>query len=139
MKLDHRELRWALVRFLAARRDLHQAYRKCGATHDHDKSIPILEWRAADQAGNDSVMSEELQNLKDENERLRKSLALLHTYSLRVSEQHDTLLVQRDKLLDTCEAAASRVRDGYRADEYSTHLREQLEDAIGEFPRQKYA
>ena len=35
----------------------------------------------------DSVTPEETQKLKDENERLRKSLALLYTYSLRVHEE----------------------------------------------------
>jgi hypothetical protein len=98
----------------------------------------MLEWGAADQVGNDSVMSEELQDLKDENERLRKSLALLHTYSLRLQEQRDTLVVHRDKLLDACEAVASWMRDDYRADEYPRSLLEQLDDTIGEFPSHKY-
>jgi len=47
----------------------------------------------------------------------RKLLALLHTYSLRFQEQRDILLQERDKLLDACEAVATRMRDDYRSDE----------------------
>ena len=49
--------------------------------------------------------------LKEEIERLRKSLALLHTYGPRIQEQRDTLLVDRDKLLDACDAVATWMRD----------------------------
>ena len=65
-----------------------------------------LQGGAADQGGNDSEMTEELRELKDENEKLRRSLALLHTYSLKLHKQFESLAAQSDRLLDECEAAA---------------------------------
>ena len=65
-----------------------------------------LQGGAADQGGNDSEMNEELRELKDENEKLRRSLALLHTYSLKLHKHCETLAAQSDRLLDECEAAA---------------------------------
>jgi len=93
---------------------------------------------ASDQAGNDSVASEELQELKEENRRLRKSLTLLHTYSLRIQEQRDTLLVHRNKLLDAWEAVAGWMRKDYRADEQPGSLVGQIDQAHGEFPHQEH-
>jgi hypothetical protein len=74
------------------------------------------------QAVKDSAISEELQQLKDENERLRKSLTLLHAHSLRIQDQLDILLGHRNTLLDAFEVVASRVPADPRADEYSGAL-----------------
>ena len=71
-----------------------------------------LQGGAADQGGNDSEMNEELRELKDENEKLRRSLALLHTYSLKLHKRCETLAAQSDGLLDECEAAACLMRQG---------------------------
>jgi hypothetical protein len=99
----------------------------------------MLERGAAQERGNDSPSSGELQELKDENQRLRRLLSLLHTYSLRLQAQRDALVAHRDKLLDPCEAIACRMREDYRVDEYSESLMEQLDDAIGESQKHKCA
>ena len=139
MSVNHHELRSAFGRFLAAKRALRQAYRESRASHGPGESIPHLESAAAYRSGNDSLMIEELEELRGENQRLRKSLALLHTYSLRVQEQHDTLVAQRDKLLEASEAVASRMRDDGRADNYSMTMLEQLENVIGELSSNTHA
>ena len=99
----------------------------------------MLERGAAQERGNDSPSSGELQELKDENQRLRRLLSLLHTYSLRLQAQRDALVAHRDKLLDPCESIACRMREDYRVDEYSESLMEQLDDAIGESQKHKCA
>ena len=81
--------------------------------------MPMVELGASGQEGDESAMHDEIQELKDENERLRKSLTLLHTHSLRIQDQLDTLLGHRNALLDACEAVAAGVPEGPRADEYS--------------------
>ena len=48
--------------------------------------------RPSEQAGNDPAMSAELEELKEENEGLRRSLTLLHAHSLSLQDQLDTLL-----------------------------------------------
>jgi len=93
----------------------------------------MLESGATDQNRNESFMSKELQDLKDENERLRKSLALLHGYSLGLQEQRDTLVVQRDQLLDAYEAADFCLRADHRGEEYSKSLLGQFDDGINKF------
>jgi hypothetical protein len=135
---DHRELRWAFDQFLAARRALHRAYQESRGSPGPSKSIPTLEWRAAGRASDDSTVDEELLELKDENKELRKSLALLHAYSLRVQEQRDMLAGQRDRLLDACRAIASWMQDNEPAWEAPTDLWEQLNDAIDELPIHTY-
>ncbi len=111
MSIDHHELRLAFGRFLEAKRALRRAYREYGVSQCPSESLPMLEREAADRVRNDSVLSEEMLELKEEIERLRKSLALLHTYCLRIQEQRDTLLVDRDKLLNACQAVATWMRD----------------------------
>ena len=91
MNADHHELQSALGRFLEAKRALRQAYQRSVASH-RAETIPMSERVASLKAGKDSVMSRELRELKDENERLRKSLMWLHTHSLRIQDQLDALL-----------------------------------------------
>jgi hypothetical protein len=133
VSVEHHKLRRAFGQFLAAKRALRQGYQESGASHGPAESIRVIETRAAGQARDHSVMSEELHGLRDENERLRKSLALLHTYSVRVQEQRDILAVQRDKLLDACETATTWLRDDDRAEEDPTQLLGQLDNALGGF------
>lgn len=130
MNFDHHELRRAFERFLAARRALRQAYRKSVASHVSAEWMPMLESGASDQARAESVMNQELQELKDENARPRKSLALLHASSLTLREQRDTLVVQRDQLLDAYDAFVFGMRADHRAEEYSSSLRGQFDDII---------
>jgi hypothetical protein len=103
--VDDHELRLAFVRFLAAKRALRQAYQRSLASHPAEW-IAMLERGASKQAGKESAMSDELQELKDENERLRKSLTLLYMHSLKIQDQLDTLLAQENTVLDVCEAVA---------------------------------
>ncbi len=93
----------------------------------------MVQWRASDQTGNHPASSEDLQELKDENERLRKSLTLLHAHSLRLQDQLDTLLAQENTMLDACERVASRMQEAPRADEYPGSLAGSLDDAICEY------
>jgi hypothetical protein len=51
----------------------------------------VRAFSAAEQAETDEARREELLALKHENERPRKSLALLCTYSLNLQEQRDTV------------------------------------------------
>jgi hypothetical protein len=132
MSVNHHELRSAFGRYQAAKRALRQAYQESGALHGRAESISNLESAAARKFGNNSLMIEELEELKDENQRLRKSLALLHTYSLRVQEQRDTLVAQRETLLEVSEAVASWMRNDDRSDDSLMLVLEQLDDVIGE-------
>jgi hypothetical protein len=118
MIVDHHELRSALGRFFEAKRALRQAYRRCVASHGPAESRAMRERGASEQAGNHPTLSEELRELKDENERLRKSLTLLHAHSLRLQDQLDTVLVQKDTMSGACEAVASGLREASRADGY---------------------
>jgi hypothetical protein len=97
VKVEHHELRSAFLQFLAAKRTLRQAYRKSELSHLPSKLMPILGWSTSDQTGLDSVTPDEMQKLKEENERLRKLLALLYAYSLRVHEELDALSPLRQR------------------------------------------
>ena len=87
MKVEHHELRSAFVEFLAAKRTLGQAYQKSELCHLPAQLIPIFEGSTSDQIGNELGTPEQTQKLKDENARLRKLIALLYSYSLRVHEE----------------------------------------------------
>jgi hypothetical protein len=139
MSVNHHELRSAFGRYLAAKRALRQAYQESRASHGRAESISNLESAAARKFGNNSLMTEELDELKDENQRLRKSLALLHTYSLRLQEQRDIIVAQRETLLEVIEAVASRMRDDDRSDDSFTAVLEQLDEVIGEFSNNLYS
>jgi hypothetical protein len=78
-------------------------------------------------------MSERLQELKDENGRLRKSLRLLHAHSLRLQAQLDTLLAPKNETMGACEEIASRMREDVRAEGYPGSLAGQLDDALREY------
>jgi hypothetical protein len=117
VNVDHHELRSAFERFLAARRALRQAYRGFVASHGLAESRPTLDRRGSEQAGNPTAIRAELEELRDENEGLRKSLTLLHAHSLSLQDQLDTLL-EKDKMSGACDAVASRMREGRRAVEY---------------------
>jgi hypothetical protein len=130
LDVDHHELRAAFERFLAAKRALRHAYRRSVASHSPDESRLMLEPGASEHYGDVSAMSEALQELKDENERLRKSLTLLYTHCLRIQDQLDTLLVREDHVSDGRGAVASRIWEDPRADEYPGPSVEQLDGAI---------
>jgi hypothetical protein len=117
VNVDYHELRSAFERFLAARRALRQAYRGFVASHGPAESRPTLDRMASERAGNHSAMSAELEELKDENEGLRRSLTLLHAHSLSLQDQLDTLL-EKGQMSGACDAVASRMREGRRAVEY---------------------
>jgi hypothetical protein len=91
VKAEHHELRSALVEFLAAKRTLRHAYRKSELSHTPTRLIPILEGTTSGQIGIDLVTLAQMQKLKNENERLRKLLAVLYAYSLRVHEELDAI------------------------------------------------
>jgi hypothetical protein len=131
----HHELRSAFGRFLAAKRALRRAYRESGASHDSAETIPNLETAATYKFGNHSHTVDELVELKNENQRLRKSLALLHTYSLRVQEQRDTLVAHRDKLLEASEMVSSWMRDDDRSDDCFMAVLEHLDEVIRELSK----
>jgi hypothetical protein len=91
VKLEHHELSSALVEFLAAKRNLRQAYRISESSHTPTKVNAMLQVRAADHIGIDAVTPEQMQKLKNENERLRKLAALLYAYSLSVHDELDAV------------------------------------------------
>jgi hypothetical protein len=91
VKVEHHDLRSALVAFLAAKRTLRQAYRTSELSHKPAKLIPMPNGSSADQIGIDAVTPEQMQKLKSENEQLRKLLARLYRYSLRIHEELDAL------------------------------------------------
>src|SRR5579883_1363374 len=98
LNLDNHELRSAIERFLAAKRAVRQAYRRSVASHKPAELRPMFEGRASERAGNHPATTEELQALKDENERLRKSLTLLHAHSLGLQDQLDALVAEKDEM-----------------------------------------
>jgi hypothetical protein len=118
VNVEHDELRAAFERFLQAKRALRQAYRRFMAA-DPTELISVLERGASGQAGNDPATIEDIRELKDENETLRKSLTLLHAHSLRIQDQLDTLLGNADERLNAREAMVSRLTDGPHAHENS--------------------
>jgi hypothetical protein len=67
----------------------------------------MLEGDASEPARHDPALSEELEGLKEENGRLRKSLALLHAHSLRIQDQIDTLLSHGTESADAYEAVGA--------------------------------
>ncbi len=91
MKVEHQELRSAFIQFLAAKRTLRQAYGKSEAARKPTQSIPTLEGETTEQAPADSLLWERVQELTDENVRLRKLLGLLYEYTLRVHDERDDL------------------------------------------------
>ena len=91
MKVEYHELRSAFVEFLAAKRTLHQAYRKFGLSHTPTRLIPMLEGTTSDQIGIELGTPEQMQKLKNENARLRKLIALLYAYSMTIHEELDAL------------------------------------------------
>jgi hypothetical protein len=93
VNLDHHELRSAFEQFLAAKRVLRQAYRRSVAVHKPAALRPMLDGMVSKPNWKDPALSEELDGLKEENERLKKSLALLHVHSLRLQKQLDTLIL----------------------------------------------
>jgi hypothetical protein len=111
LNLDHHELRSAIERFLAAKRAVRQAYRRSVASHKLAEFRPMFEGAASEQDGNHPATTEELQALKDENERLRKSLTLLHAHSLRLQDQLDTLLLHETESAHASEAVSPGVRE----------------------------
>ena len=94
--------------------------------------ISVLERGASGHAGNDSATIEDIRELKDENETLRKSLTLLHAHSLRIQDKLDTLLGNADERLNAREAMASRLTDGPHAHEDSRSSVEPLDGALCE-------
>jgi hypothetical protein len=87
VKVEHHELGSAFVEFLAAKRTLRQAYQESELCHTPAQLIPMLEGSTSDQIGIELGTPEQMQKLKDENARLRKLIALLYSYSLRVHEE----------------------------------------------------
>lgn len=118
MNLDHPELRSAIGQFLAAKRALRHAYRRSVVPHKPAELRPMLEGGTSEPTRNDPAPSEEFDALKEENERLRKSLALLHAHSLRIQDQLDTLLLQRSEPVVECKAVTPELRGELPADQY---------------------
>ena len=131
MSVDHHELRRAFEHFLAAKRALSEVYKKSGVSHGLVESIPALERGADDQSRNDPPSSGKLQDLKEENHRLRRLISLLHGYSLRLLSQRDALMADRDQLFDTRERTACRMREDDLVDEDSGASLVRLVSAIG--------
>jgi hypothetical protein len=130
MSADHHELRMAFSGFLAAQRALRDAYRKTGVVHGRVQARPILASRASGRAENERTTSPELEELKERNEKLTESLALLHAYSLNVHEQRDVLMTHTTTLLHICEAAVSWMRQDCRTNEGARPLLSELDQAI---------
>jgi len=125
---DH-HLRLALAEFLEAKRALRQAYRRVSAANVPDDWMALFEWEDTDQGMDESVMRDELQELKDDNERLRRALAVLHIHSLRLRDQRDILLEQRDELVNACAAIVRCMRDEQRVETSSDFSPGQFDDA----------
>jgi hypothetical protein len=130
MSLEQDELRMAVSKFLAAKRALRRAYRKAGAIHGRVAARPMLEWLASDAAWNEPRKSMELAELTDQNQKLKRSLALLHAYSLDVHGQRNRLVMHRTALLVVCEDVVSWMRQHCRTDERAKPLLDQLDHAI---------
>ncbi len=116
MSDDQLELRRAFACFLTAKRALGEAYKKAGASHGLIESIPALERGDADQGMKAPPSSGKLEELRDENQRLRRLISLLHAYSLNLLTQRDTVTAERDRLFDGCEATACRMRENVLVD-----------------------
>jgi len=92
----------------------------------------MLESALTHQTRSEASTSQKLQELKEDNERLRKTLAVLHLHSLRLRDQRDILLEQRDGLLDACTEIVRRVQNGQLVDNASSSSREQFNDALSD-------
>jgi hypothetical protein len=82
-------------------------------------------------------MSEEQQALQYQIEVLRRVLNVLYTYSPKIREQRDTLVKQRDRLVEAFESGISWIRDDYRVSERTASPLKQLDDAIAEARKDK--
>jgi len=82
-------------------------------------------------------MSKEQQALQYQIEVLRRVFNVLYTYSLKIREQRDTLVKQRDRLVEACESGISWIRDDYRVSERTASPLKQLDDAIAEARKDK--
>ncbi len=69
---------------------------------------------ASEPARDDPAPSEELEGLKEENGRLRKSLALLHAHSLRIQDRLDALLLHGTESADGGVAVAPGMQERAR-------------------------
>jgi hypothetical protein len=83
-------------------------------------------WQCADRP------SPGLEELKDENEKLKKSLGLLHAYSLKVHGERNELFNHRSALLDLCEAVGSWMRQDCQANPSAKPLLNQLDGALAD-------
>jgi predicted nuclease with TOPRIM domain len=90
----------------------------------------MLEWGDSKPHGDHPASSEELQELKDENERLRKSLTLLQAHSLSLKDRLDTLLAEEEPRLGACETVALRIREVLGSDDCLGPLAEHLDENI---------
>jgi hypothetical protein len=90
----------------------------------------MLKRGTSDQDANHPTPGEELQELKDENERLRRSLTLLHAHSLSLQDRLDALLARTDTMSGACEALAARMREAPRADVYPRSSAGQIDEKV---------
>jgi hypothetical protein len=133
LNVGNHELRSAIERFLAAKRALRHAYRRSVASHQPAEFGPRFEGRASEPTRKDLALTEELDGLKEENGRLRKSLALLHAYSLKLQDQLDSLLLHGTEAAGACEAVAPGTRENSRAEPYPVSAADQLDGHIYEY------
>lgn len=92
-RVDHHELRRAFSHYLAAKRALQEAYRESEAPRGSAELRLTGIEQGSVQTGDYTALSEELLQLKYENKRLRKSVDMLHVYSLRLQHQLESLLL----------------------------------------------
>lgn len=137
LNVDHHELRAALERFFAAKRALRHAYRRAEASHWPAELRPRLERGTSEQAGDDPAPIQEAEGLKEENGKLRKSLALLHAHSLRLQDQLDTLLLHGAESARASEAVALGARENPGAEQYPGSAASQLDEHTYSFSTQQ--
>ena len=97
----------------------------------------MLERRTSEQARDCPAPSHEVEGLREENGRLRKSLALLHAHSLRIQDQLDTLLLHGAESARASEAVALGVREDSPAEQYLGSAAPQLDDHTYSFSTQQ--
>jgi hypothetical protein len=85
----------------------------------------------------ESFMSEDYKALRLEIEKLRRCVDFLHAYSLKLREQEEILIKQRDRLVVACESVVSSIRDNSRARHRPTYLLRHVEDALAEVRRDR--
>jgi hypothetical protein len=118
---DNHYLRLALAELLKAKRALRRAYRRVYASDVTDGWMPTLEsGPTTGQTRVESLPNEELDGLKDDNERLRRTLSVLHIHSLRLREQRDRLRKERDELVIASAAIGGCVRADPRMEKSSS-------------------